>query len=349
MTAQPNLTPTGVVNSAADLIERTQRWLRTDQAAIMRQLPEQQSAAQWWFNQGREHADSVVTVPAWIEHFYGQHVVADPNHPTLTATAAAVAGLLAGLSDQLRQTPLYLVDDPDVRAALITLAITQTYRNPTNDWPSAYTTGTLLFAEPVPIEQHTAPDMPIPGLSGPVSRTTTPTLAGTTWHRESGLVRCVDWVHTGVDSLGVATIDDQIRQSIGGDLTPPMLNNGHWKLPTAGDTSQADARARLMAAHTEVMTGRTRRWDGDSDVVDADTLLAARLTTVIADALAADLFAITERRITTTRTSANRKPKPRKRNESRQHKHPARTVLFTVSPRPASTNNQMPRTSSTAT
>ncbi|KJR10500.1 hypothetical protein [Gordonia sihwensis] len=333
MSTPTHLTPVGAVNAAADLIDRTQRWLRTDQAAIMRQLPEQQSAAAWWADQGREHADSVVTVPAWIEHCYGLPVTATKQHPTLTATAAAVHELLTVLSRQLQDTPLYLVDDPHVRLALVTLARTGTYLEPPTRWPASGGTGTVLFTDPIPLRQYTAPDVLVPGMSAAVDRDSAPTLAGITWRREADLVRCHDWIHTGIDTLGVANLDEQIATSIAGGLVPPMLNNGHWKLPVDGDSSQGQARTRLMAAHAEVMTGRAVRWDGQETINDDDTLFAARLATVIADALAAELFEITERRITsplprrTERKASRRRP--------RRHRRPTRTVVYTLSPKPS--------------
>lgn len=333
MIAPTHLTATGTVNAAADLIDRTQRWLRTDQAAIMRQLPEQQSAANWWTGQGHEHADSVVTVPAWIEYCYGQSVTATKEHPTLSATASAVAELLTVMSRQLQDLPLYIIDDPHVRLAAITLARTSAYRHPPVRWPAASDAGTVLFTDPIPLRQYTAPDVAVPGLSATVDRDSAPTLAGLTWSRDRGqdLVRCQDWIHTGIDTLGIANLDEQIATNTAGGLVPPMLNNGYWKLPIAGDSSQDQARARLMAAHSEVMSGRAVRWDGLETITDDDALFAARLTTVLADALTAELFEITERRIT---SGVGRRSERKSSRRPRRHRCPARTVLYTLAPKP---------------
>lgn len=329
MTTSVNLTSNGTVNTAATLVDRTQRWLRTDQAAIMRQLPEQQSAATWWAEQGHDLADSTVTVPAWIEHYYGQNVTADPHHTTLSATASAVAGLLTSMANRLEEAPLYLVDDPDVRIVLATLARTNTYRQTSNQWPTV-DSATVLFSTPIPIRQHTAQDVPFPGLQAKVERTSTPTLAGVTWYREPELVRCLDWIHTEIDTLGIANLDQQISDNINSASRPPMLNNGQWKLPLANTSTQTQARQRLLSAYDEVMNRQIGRWDGDSAIDDIDTLFAARLASVAADAIAGEMFTIEERRIRPHSATSQRKSGARRKKTARS----ARTSVFTVVPRP---------------
>lgn len=289
------MTITSSPSAAAALVDRTRDWLRTDQAAIMRQLPEQQTAAQWWTNRRGAHADSVITVPAWIEHYYGVQVTADPSHPTLGATAAAVADLLYDLSRQLDQAPLYLVDDLSVRTALITLAQSNSYRAASDSWSSRHGHGTVLFAEPVRIRQHTAPDINVPGITSEVARDSEPELVGVTWQTRGQMVRCSDWVHAGMDSIGIANLDEQIAKSTSkSGFLPPMLNNGHWKHTVTHETTQRQARQRLTEATNAVRSHPVPRWDGETVVVDDDSLLAPRVAAVVADALCAGLFTSTE-------------------------------------------------------
>lgn len=288
MTTTESRPAAAAVADAARLVADTADWLRSDQAAIMRQLPEQQSAYSWWMSTGREHVDSVVAVPEWIAHFYGEHVTPSPARPGLSPTATAVAQLLGVRADELAAAPIYLIEDPTVVAALVTLTTSSYYREPDGLWPASTPRGTVLFA-PIPLRQRTAdsPDV--------VCRDNEPQLRGLTWFSRDRQVRVNDWILVVPESTGVADVDRIVAEHA--DSWPDMVNNGEWAQPITDRCPATVSRARLHAATVEVAENRTPLPDL-SELQDPDTLLVPRLAAVVADAFAAGLFDMVEHRAT---------------------------------------------------
>lgn len=281
------LTPSATITATADLIAAASRWMLTDQAAIMRQLPEQRSAYQWWTSAGRDHADSVITVPAWINHFYGETVTANPAHPTLTPTAAAVAELLRTRAAELSSAPIYLIEDSRVLAALVALTQSHYYRDPDPAWPTGQAAGTVMLAAPVPIRQGDIESSDVPPSA---------TLHGWTWFTRPGQIRVLDWIHPALTDTGIADVDAAIRTHVRPADLPPMLSNGEWSHPVAETCPTQVSRARLAAATADLAASTMPSRDADC-LTDPDTLLVPRLAAAAADALNAGLFTLTEHHV----------------------------------------------------
>ncbi|MFC0313570.1 hypothetical protein ACFQNE_03100 [Gordonia phosphorivorans] len=286
-TTTPHASTSGAIAEAATLVADTATWLRSDQAAVMRQLPEQQSAYSWWMSTGREQVDSVVAVPEWIAHFYGETVTTDPVRHGLSPAATAVAQLLAVRADELAAAPIYLIEDPTVVAVLVTLTASSYYTEPDGLWPAATPNGTVLFSA-IPLRQHTAPGSEV------VCRDNGPELRGLTWFSRDRQVRVNDWIQVGLDRSGVSDVDRIVAEHA--DSWPGMVNNGEWSQPITDHGPATVSRGRLHAATVELAEKGTPLWDL-GELQDPDTLLVPRLAAVAADAFAAGLFDLVEHQV----------------------------------------------------
>lgn len=285
--------------TAATMVAAAADWLRTDQAAIMRQVAEQQSAYQWWIGGGRTHADATVTVPAWISHFYSETVTANPHPARLSPTATAIHQLLQIRAADLTAAPLHILD-PDLTGVLVALAQSSYYREPDRMWPAGRVAGTVLLADPRPLQQHTTRP-PIPGLT-PVGDDAMAHLMGWTWFSRPGQVRVMDWISMQAGPTGIDVVDSTLAEHADTLALPPMINNGEWAHPTTELASTEVSRAKLTAATAEV--AGTVDPDEHAVLVDSDALLVPRMAAVLADALAAGLFVATDHHIGDSRKTS---------------------------------------------
>ena len=300
-------TPQACVNDAATEVQASAKWMRTDQAALMRQLPEQFSADEWWTSQ-RDRAPVDDIMPAWIQHRY-QVTVEDPP-PHLSPAAGAVHQMLCARSRVLQHAPLYVVHHLQLRQALVSLALTDTYRAYVQGWPPL-PEGTVHFTDPIPFRHNTDGDDPLGGYLPAASpeRTNSPMLRAVTWFTDGSQVRCVDWMQPSVDDTGIADVDRNVQDMLRSrDASlPPMINNGEWGRPQGAESSVVESRDRLAEATARIGAGSDARWDG-RQIADTSTLLAPLLAAVTADAINAGLVDTTVRRVTTKtrRRSAHR-------------------------------------------
>lgn len=285
------LVPGAVIDDAAANLTQSAQWMRTQQAAVMRLLPEQMSATNWWASQhGGDFADTALTVPAWIRHCYGVEVSA-------TATPGeAVHQLLTVRAKTVKRNPLYLITDPQLRAVLISLAHTPTYRRAATHIP--LTSGTVMFAEPILFTQSDSAATSLDG--APSTGDHKPAqLHGVTWTAEPSGARTIDWISTRLDTTGNSYIDDTITKAIDDKKTqlPPLITNGEWMRPASATTSVDESRVRISTAAQSIFNGETQRWS-DELVENDDTLLAARLAEVCADAIGSGFAHANQRRVT---------------------------------------------------
>ncbi|GAB33198.1 hypothetical protein [Gordonia otitidis] len=288
MTA-PVFTPRAVVDDAATILTRSATWMRTQQAAFMRLLPEQMSATGWWAHQhSGDYADITTSVPAWIRHCYGVDV------PETATPADAVHQMLVARSQTVKGTPLHLVADPQLRSVLITLAHTPTYQSAATHKP--LTSGTVLFNDPVRFnkadDDHISPD------DAAQASPDRAELRGITWSVDGDQVRTMDWISTDLDATGNSYIDDAVSRAVndGQAQLPPLITNGEWTRHAHQSTTVDECRARISDAAYSVFTGQTDRWS-DEPIGNHDTLLAARLAEVCADAIASGFADLQRRRV----------------------------------------------------
>lgn len=293
MNTTPRLATRSEINSTANIVAELARWLRTQKAAIMRQLPEQFAAQSWWERTHTDPAESETTVPAWVNDYYG----VDCLHDT---AREAVRRMLTKRSDALRAAPLYLVADPDVRAAVMTLTNTRTYRELATTLNFGISTATVVFSNPIPFN-HPAPEHHVDDFlphDAPVEQAT-PELKAVTWFSADNTVRCLDWLTTKLDATGSELIDKQIADSLRGlpgAGLPTMMYNGEWWRRHDRLATVDECRDRLALAVREVAAGATPRWDG-APVDDVNATLATTLCTVLGDAIAAGQFHTSVRRV----------------------------------------------------
>ena len=282
-------TPQAVVDDAATTLTRSATWMRTRQAAFMRLLPEQMSATGWWARQhAGDYADITTSVPAWIRYCYGVEV------PDTAAPADAVHQMLVARSQTVKDTPLHLVADPQLRSVLITLAHTPTYQSAATHKP--LTSGTVLFVDPVLFDDADNDDISLDG--GAKASPDRAELRAITWSVDGDRVRTMDWISTDLDATGNSYIDDAVSRAVndGQAQLPPLITNGEWTRHAHQSATVDECRGRISEAAYSVFTGQTERWS-DELIDNHDSLLAARLAEVCADAIASGFADLRRRRV----------------------------------------------------
>ncbi|WP_155832219.1 hypothetical protein [Gordonia alkanivorans] len=229
-----------------------------------------------------------MSIPAWIEHYYGVRAAADGD----SAAHAAVAAMLASRALVLSTAPVFLVADPQLRTALVTLARADTYLRHLRGWADL-PNGTVMFTDPIPF-RHPSPDQVaaerFPLLEGN-SDAATPLLKALTWFTDSDAVRCLDWIAPQIDSTGSEVADSKVAESMRGlprGGLPPMIGNGEWSRTVTTIDDIAVCRERIAVASAELGVGAGARWDGTT-IEDDTTTLAPTLAAVLADAITAGL------------------------------------------------------------
>ncbi|MFL0579448.1 hypothetical protein [Dietzia sp. 179-F 9C3 NHS] len=284
-------------------------WLTTDQAALMRYLPEQQQALQWWkATGGGARADIAEIMPKWLAARHGLALTSLPAPPQdgLSATARHVARLCKTRSDQIRYGATYTLSPP-CQAALAALVDTTRYREPDSAALSALPADGMLVL-PYPLLRTGT-------VTGPTlaDETATPApLRAVAWFREhlpdvGDVVRVLDlsdmtgrWGRT-----GDASFDAQVREhlSLGHQQLPPLMFNGESLHRVGSGHSQTAARKAVMDAGLERRQQERPAWEPGTVLDDHTDLLASRFLTALADALAAPLVARHDQQVPTPGSS----------------------------------------------
>lgn len=285
---------------AAAWVAETSGWLRGDQAALMRYVPEQDNAIRWYetTRAGTPLPDIADLMPDWLQAFHnvdasGWDIVTGSTEG-LSPTAQLMHHLCAHRADQMRSGAI-VTCSPTVMAALAVLAQTSRYqlgRTVASDLlPSGM--GTLLL--PAALTRNGPADLPEAPETQP--------LRAVTWVREDsssgGQVRFLDWSDISGDhaSTGNARLDGQVQEHLGrtGDRLPPLMFNGEWVTGAAAadEDAVAAARSHIMAALRESRT-HDIAWTPATVLHDSPRPVAVRLLAALGDALTAGLFAATE-------------------------------------------------------
>jgi hypothetical protein len=292
--------PNTAVNGTATDVAASSQWMRTAKATVMRLLPEQMSATRWWQSTRGELVDIATSVPAWVEHYYGVPVGAD------STPHDAVHAMLTSRSAVLAQAPIHLVADRRVRAVLVTLAATSTYRGAVTGWPDL-PTATVVFADPVPFRHPSAETGADNDVLHGLGSAPTPDaqLKAVTWWSVDATLRCMDWIAPQLAATGSDYMDTEIANSTRGQRNaglPAMIGNAEWARTVTQLDDVARCQERITEATAEVDGGAVPRWDG-SVVDDTTMLLAPALAAAAADAVQAGLLTRRTRRTSRHRQS----------------------------------------------
>lgn len=270
-------------------------WLTSDQAALMRYVPEQQQAMSWWKATGGDNRTDISEVmPAWLSTFYGVDTtdVAASADDELSLTARRVGRLCSVRSAQLhRATPVVVA--PAAQAALLALADTDRYRGPDAKALSALPdSGLLVF--PHPIVRTGAVDGPTL-----LAESTAPSpLRAIGWFKEDTAqgpaIRVLDladmsgqWGRT-----GDAAFDAQVRQQLSGanQQLPPLMFNGEVAVVAVVGDGPAQAQQAIVGAGKERRDRQAEPWSPRVSLGDENGLLPSRVLSVFAHAVAAPLL-----------------------------------------------------------
>lgn len=270
-------------------------WLTTDQAALMRYVPEQQQALSWWkATGGAERSDISEVMPAWLSTFYGVDTTGVTVAPDdeLSLTARRLGHLCTLRSEQIRHAAPAVVA-PTAQAAMLAMADTDRYRGPDAKALSALPdSGLLLFPHPILrtgqvdgptlLAERTAPS-PLRAIAW----TTEDTAQGTA-------IRVLDladlsgqWGRT-----GDAAFDAQVRQQLSeaNQQLPPLMFNGEVAVVADVGDGPKQAQRALVDAGKERRDRQAAPWSPQSTLGDHDGLLAARLLSVFSHAVIAPLL-----------------------------------------------------------
>lgn len=283
-------------------------WLTSDQAALMRYVPEQQQALGWWAaTRGDERADISEVMPAWLSTFYGLdttdlNVDADDS---LSLTARRIGRLCELRSHQIRSAAPAVVD-PTSQSALLAMVDTDRYRGPDAKALAALpATGLLVFPHPIlrtgKVEGPTL-------LAEPASPSP---LRAICWVREDTAqgpaIRVLDladmsgqWGRT-----GDAAFDSQVRQQLAAadQQLPPLMFHGEVAVVAAVADGPQQAQRALVSASKERRGRQASAWSPEAALVDEDGLLASRTLSVFAHAVTAPLLEGSEKTVPTPGSS----------------------------------------------
>lgn len=281
-------------------VAETSCWLRGDQAALMRYVPEQDNAVRWHqtTRTGAPIPDIADLMPEWLHAFHNVDAsrwnLVTGSTEGLSPTAQLMHHLCAHRADQMRSGAT-LACSPTVMAALAVLAQTSRYQL------GKAVTGDLLPAEIGTLLLPAA--LTRSGPAGLPEAPDTQPLRAVTWVREdtdSGRqLRLLDWSDISGDhaSTGNARLDSQVREHIGrtGDRLPPLMFNGEWVVGTSASGADAvnASRAHIMAALRESRTYGIE-WTPESVLNDSPRPVAVQLIAALGDALTAGLFTVSK-------------------------------------------------------
>lgn len=280
-------------------VDETARWMRTDQAALMRYIPEQDRAFSWWNRQPENtanNADIVDIMPQWIEAFHNvtidrEAVVDDPV--AMSRTAQVVQQLCRTRADQMASGATACCS-PAVLAVLATLSVADVYRGADDLIVEGLPAqgGTLVFPQPLHVREDRF-DAVAAAKAGDMSGQTEPQqIRAVTWLNEVGAngnpsVRCMDWFDFSGDNAqtGNDTLDTNVRQALEDQKIqlPPMMFGGEWvtRCQAPDDDAVTAARQRILTASTAVAG---TRWKPGAILSNTTRPLALRLLAVLADA-----------------------------------------------------------------
>lgn len=279
-------------------------WLTSDQAALMRYVPEQQQALSWWAaTRGDERADISEVMPAWLSTFYGVDTTdlelsADDS---LSLTARCIGRLCALRSQQIR-TAVPVVVDPTSQAAILAMVDTDRYRGPDAQALAALPdSGLLVLPHPI---------LRTGKLEGPtlLAEPATPSpLRAICWSSEATAqgpaIRVLDladmsgqWGRT-----GDAAFDAQVRQQLSAahQQLPPLMFHGEVAVVAGAADGAQQAQRALVSAGKERRGRAASPWSPQTVLVDEDGLLASRVLSVFAHAVTAPLLECSEKAVPT--------------------------------------------------
>lgn len=281
-------------------VAETSQWLRGDQAALMRYVPEQDNASRWHeaTRAGDPLPDIADLMCDWLQAFHNVDAtswdIVTGSAQGLSPTAQLMHHLCAHRADQMRAGTI-VTCSPTVMAALAVLAQT-----------SRYQLGKTVAADLLPAEQGTLLLPAALTRNGPAGLPEAPDtqpLRAVTWVREDspagGQVRFLDWSDISGDhaSTGNAQLDSQVQEHLArtGDRLPPLMFNGEWVAGSAAAEHDAvtAARSHIVAALRESRT-HDITWTPETVLNDSPRPVAVRLLAALGDAVTAGLFTATE-------------------------------------------------------
>lgn len=279
-------------------------WLTSDQAALMRYVPEQQQALRWWAEVGgAERADISDVMPAWLSACYGVDTADLDVAPgdELSPTARRIGRLCTVRSEQIREADPVVVD-PTSQAALLAMVDTDRYRGPDARALAALpATGLLVFPHPIR-RTGTVEGPTLVAESGAPSP-----LRAVGWSREDTAqgpaIRVMDladmsgqWGRT-----GDAAFDAQVRQqlSAANQQLPPLMFHGEVAVVSDVSDDARQAQRALVDAGKERRGRQASPWAPHAPLGDHNGLLAARVLSVFSHAVAAPLLSVGEATVPT--------------------------------------------------
>ena len=274
-------------------------WLETDQAALMRYVPEQQQALRWWLAAGDgRRADISEVIPAWLAARYGLDVApsAVDDSSGLSTVARMVGHVCARRAGQLRDCHPFALSPP-VTSVLVSLVDTDRYRRPDPAGLASLPAAGLLVL-PHPVQRTGA----VAGPSLRAESSAPSPLRAIGWLRESSSAGQTLQVLDLADMTGQwgrtgdASFDNQVRAQLASaqQQLPPLMFNGETPILDQPAATQDSARAALAAAGAQRHGQNKPTWQPETVVDDSHELLAARLLSVFAAALAAPLVVTEE-------------------------------------------------------
>lgn len=289
-------TASKAARQGAAWVSQTATWLRGEQAALMRYVPEQDNALRWYAatNPGTAAPEISDLMPQWLDAFHGldcsQWPIVTGATDGLSPTAQLMQHLCSRRADQMKAGDI-VVCSPMVMKALAVLIQTSRYQFASDlaahGLPGK--TGTLLLPSALTRGGPTGiPDAP-----------DTQPFRAVTWAVEQApdrlQVRCLDWADISGDhaSTGDPRIDAQVREQLdrAGTQLPPLMFNGEWV--TTGASPAADsvdtARTHIVSALRESRT-HDIDWEPQSVLSESPSPVAVRIVAALADALEAGLF-----------------------------------------------------------
>ena len=301
-------TPAGAARQAVAWRYAFAAWLRSEQAALMRYVPEQQHALDWWAaTREGARADIADIMPVWLADAYGVDTseVAAAADDELSLTARRIGHLCAVRSRQIHDAAPMVVDPPS-QAALLALVDTDRYRGP--DAAALSTlggSGLLVFPHPILRRvEHAGPTL------AAESADQAP-LRAVGWVREDTArgpaIRVLDlsdmsgkWGRT-----GDAAFDRQVRDQLAtaNQQLPPLMFNGEVAVAAADADGPAQAQRALIVAGSERQDRQATPWSPETVLDDRAGMLASRVLSVFAHAVAAPLVAADETAVPTPGSS----------------------------------------------
>lgn len=289
---------------AAGWVDETARWLHSEQAAMMRYLPEQDAALRWWESGHDTLAPIDEVMPKWLAHFHGIDGAVrgdDTSETTGLSATAHMMHLLCSTRGRQIDHGAIVGCSPTVMAVLATISQSGAYLvDPAIDVAALGSdTGTIVLPQSLHRPGPSDGAGQLPGASA------TQTLRAISWIRETvdgvECLRVLDWTDisgsngdTGDARLDQHVRDHMQRQNI---QMPPMLFNGEWRRPCTPAATTEQARRRIAEAAADNDSGP---WTPGKTLLDDPYPLAVRLLAALGDAAVAGL--VTGQSIAVTRT-----------------------------------------------